>query len=78
MIAQTLFILTLLGYALLLHFTLKAMVFKGKWEYLVFFLAAYLPFHTTFLSILFQATNSKLPVTLFQVAKDLVVVGSVL
>jgi hypothetical protein len=44
----------------------------------VFFLAAYLPFHTTFLSILFQATNSKLPVTLFQMAKDLVVVGSVL
>ena len=78
MIAQILFILTLLGYALLLHFTLKAMVFKGKWEYLVFFLAAYLPFHTTFLSILFQATNSKLPVTLFQMAKDLVVVGSVL
>ena len=78
MIAQTLFIVTLLGYALLLHFTLKAMVFKGKWEYLVFFLAAYLPFHTTFLSILFQATNSKLPITFFQVAKDLVVIGSVL
>ena len=78
MIAQTLFILALLGYALLLHFTLKAMVFKGKWEYLVFFLAAYLPFHITFLSILFQATNSKLPITLFQLAKDLVVIGSVL
>ena len=78
MIAQTLFILALLSYALLLHFTLKAMAFKGKWEYLVFFLAAYLPFHSTFLSILFQATNSKLPITLFQLAKDLVVVGSVL
>ncbi len=78
MIAQTLFILTLFGYALLLHFTLKAMAFNGKWEYLVFFLAAYLPFHITFLSIVFQATNSKLPITFFQLAKDLVVVGSVL
>ena len=78
MIAQTLFIVALLGYALLLHFTLKAMVFKGKWEYLVFFLAAYLPFHTTFLSILFQATNSTLPIPLFQLAKDLMVIGSVL
>ncbi len=77
MIAQILFILALLGYALLLHFTLKAMVFKRKWEYLVFFLAAYLPFHTTFLSILFQATNSPLPITLFQLAKDLMVILSV-
>jgi hypothetical protein len=78
LIAQTLFILALLGYALLLHFTLKAMVFKRRWEYLVFFLAAYLPFHTTFLSILFQATNSPLPITLFQLAKDLMVILSVL
>lgn len=78
MIAQTLFIVALLSYALLLHFTLKAMVFKGKWEYLVFFLAAYLPFHTTFLSILFQATNSPLPIPLFQLAKDLMVILSVL
>lgn len=54
------------------------MAFKGKWEYVVFFLAAYLPFHITFLSVLFQATNSKLPITLFQMTKDLVVVGSVL
>jgi hypothetical protein len=77
LIAQILFILALLGYALLLHFTLKAMVFKRKWEYLVFFLAAYLPFHTTFLSILFQATNSPLPITLFQLAKDLMVILSV-
>lgn len=78
MIAQILFILALLGYAPLLYFTLKAMVFKGKWEYLVFFLAAYLPFHITFLSIVFQATNSSLPVTLFQLAKDLVVILSLL
>lgn len=78
MIAQILFILALLGYAPLLYFTLKAMVFKGKWEYVVFFLAAYLPFHITFLSIVFQATGSVLPVTFFQLAKDLMVILSVL
>jgi len=78
LIAQILFILALLGYAPLLYYTLKAMVFKGKWEYVVFFLAAYLPFHITFLSIVFQATGSALPVTFFQLAKDLMVILSVL
>ena len=78
MIAQILFILALLGYAPLLYYTLKAMVFKGKWEYVVFFLAAYLPFHITFLSIVFQATGSAIPVTFFQLAKDLMVILSVL
>lgn len=78
MIAQILFIIALLAYVPLLYFTLKAMVFKGKWEYVVFFLAAYLPFHITFLSIVFQATGSVLPVTFFQLAKDLMVILSVL
>jgi hypothetical protein len=78
LIAQILFILALLGYAPLLYYTLKAMVFKGKWEYVVFFLAAYLPFHITFLSIVFQATGSAIPVTFFQLAKDLMVILSVL
>ena len=77
MIAQILFVFALLGYAVLLYYTLKAMVFKGKWEYVVYFLAAYLPFHITFLSIVFQATNSTIPVTLFQLAKDLMVIVSV-
>lgn len=78
LIALILFILALLGYVPLLYFTLKAIAFKGKWEYAVFFLAAYLPFHITFLSIVFQATNSTLAVTFFQLAKDLVVILSVL
>jgi len=78
LIAQILFVLALMGYAPLLYYTLKSMVFKGKWEYVVFFLAAYLPFHITFLSIVFQATGSALPVTFFQLAKDLMVILSVL
>ena len=78
MIDHLLFILALLGYAPLLYFMLKALFFKGKWEYLVFFLAAYLPFHITILSIVFQATNSALSVTIFQLAKDLIVILSVI
>ncbi|WP_283773966.1 O-antigen ligase family protein [Aquiflexum sp. TKW24L] len=78
MIAQILFIFALLGYAILLYYTLKAMAFKGKWEYVVYFLAAYLPFHITFLSLVFQATESTLPVTLVQLAKDLMVIFAVL
>ncbi|MCH6199816.1 O-antigen ligase family protein [Aquiflexum sp. LQ15W] len=57
---------------------MKAIIFKVKWEYMVFFLAAYLPFHTTFLSIVLQSTESTFPVKFFQLAKDLIVLLSVL
>lgn len=64
----------LLGFVPLLYLTLKAMIFKGKWEYVVYFLLAYLPFHITVLSITYQATFSAVPVTFFQLTKDFLVI----
>jgi hypothetical protein len=54
--------------------TLKAMIFKGKWEYVVFFLLAYLPFHISVLSIVYQVSYSSIPVTFFQLTKDILVI----
>lgn len=78
MIAYLLFIVVILGMVPLLYYTLRAMVFKGKWEYIVYFLLAYLPFHITALSIVYQATYSPLPVVFLQVAKDLLVILAVM
>lgn len=74
MIENLLFLFVLLGFVPLLYLTLKAMIFKGKWEYVVFFLLAYLPFHITVLSITYQATFSAVPVTFFQLTKDFLVI----
>jgi hypothetical protein len=74
LIEYLLFIVVLLGFVPLLYLTLQAVVFQGKWEYVVFFLLAYLPFHISVLSIVYQATNSAIPVTFFQLTKDFLVI----
>ena len=78
MIEYILLIVVLLGFVPLLYLTLKAMVFQGKWEYVVFYLLAYLPFHISVLSIVYQATFSPVIVSFFQLTKDLLVILSFL
>lgn len=53
--------------------TVQQMVFNGKWTYFIFFLAAFLPFYITSLSLAFLATRSPLLVSLFQVSKEIIV-----
>lgn len=53
--------------------TVQQMVFKGKWTYFIFFLAAFLPFYITSLSVVFLVTGSPLLVSLFQISKELIV-----
>ncbi|MEP0713336.1 O-antigen ligase domain-containing protein [Algoriphagus sp.] len=53
--------------------TLQEMIFKGKWTYFIFFLAAFLPFYITTLSVTFLATGSAAIVSLFQISKELIV-----
>lgn len=74
MIEYLLFVFVLLGFVPLLYLTLQAMIFKGKWEYVVYFLLAYLPFHISVLSIVYQVSYSSIPVTFFQLTKDLLVI----
>jgi hypothetical protein len=56
--------------------TVQQMVFKGKWSYFIFFLAAFLPFYITTLSVAFLATKSPLLVSLFQISKEVIVLIS--
>ena len=56
--------------------TVQQMVFKGKWTYFIFFLAAYLPFYITSLSVVFLATGSPLLVSFFQMSKEIIVLIS--
>ncbi|MHA7130738.1 O-antigen ligase family protein [Algoriphagus namhaensis] len=48
----------------------QEMVFKGRWAYFIFFLAAYLPFYITSLSVIHLASRSPDLVTVFQVIKE--------
>ncbi len=48
----------------------QEMVFKGKWTYFIFFLAAYLPFYITSLSVIHLASRSPDLVSIFQVIKE--------
>ncbi len=57
---------------------LQEMTFKGKWSWFVFFLAAYLPFYITSLSIIFLATRSPEVVAIFQMLKEVVVLVALL
>lgn len=59
--------------------TVQQMVLKGKWTYFIFFLAAFLPFYITSLSVVFLVTRAPILVSFFQVSKELIVLlaGSV-
>lgn len=57
---------------------LQEMIFKGKWSYFIFFLAAFLPFYITSLSVIFLATRSPEVVGIFQVLKEVVVFFAIL
>lgn len=56
----------------------QEMIFKGKWSHFIFFLAAFLPFYITSLSVVYLATRSPELVSLFQILKELVVLISLL
>jgi hypothetical protein len=57
---------------------LQEMFFKGKWTWFIFFLAAYLPFYITSLSVIYLATRSPEVVGIFQVLKEATVLGAIL
>ncbi|MFC5626618.1 O-antigen ligase family protein [Algoriphagus winogradskyi] len=67
------FILIALAVAAGSLWTLQEMIFKGKWTYFIFFLAAFLPFYITTLSVAFLVTRSPMIVSLFQVSKEIIV-----
>ena len=74
MISTVLFLLVLAGVVPLFLVTLKNVVFKGKWEHVIFFMCLYLPVYITVLSISYQTTGSTLVVAVFQYLKEIVLV----
>jgi hypothetical protein len=54
--------------------TLQEVLTKGRWTYFIYFLAAYLPFYITSLSLAYLVTDSIVVVKTFQVLKEIVVV----
>lgn len=57
---------------------LQEMIFKGKWTHFIFFLAAYLPFYITGLSVVYIATQSTEILSIFQILKEVVVLVAIL
>ncbi|MBA4300752.1 MAG: hypothetical protein C0433_11715 [Cyclobacterium sp.] len=72
------FILIAIGVGAGFLWTLQEMIFKGKWSYFIFFLAAFLPFYITSLSVIFLATRSPEILGIFQILKEVVVLISIL
>ena len=67
-----LFLLVTLYVMGLTFYVFDKIAFKGQWEYVIFFMCLYLPFYTTFLSIVYQATGSPIAVAVFQYLKEVV------
>src|SRR5690606_11921402 len=65
-----LFLLVTLYVMGLTFYVFDKIAFKGQWEYVIFFMCLYLPFYTTFLSIVYQATGSPIAVAVFQYLKE--------
>src|SRR5690606_24344996 len=66
-----LFLLVTLYVVGLTFFVFDKVVFKGQWEYVIFFMCLYLPFYTTILGIVYQATDSTVAVAVYQYLKEL-------
>ena len=52
---------------------MQELIIKGNWTYFIYFLAAFLPFYITTLSIVYLATQSSALVGVFQILKEMVV-----
>lgn len=72
------FILISLATGLGFLWTTRAIIFDGKWSYFIYFLAAFLPFYITSLSVIFLATRSPEILVIFQSLKEVVVLMAVL
>lgn len=56
----------------LTFYVINQIVFNRKWEYVIFFMCLYLPFYTSILSVVYQATGSSLAVAIFQYLKEII------
>lgn len=67
-----LFIIFFVAVFLLSFITFKNILFKGKWEYVIFFAVLFFPFYITLVSTVYSTTRSTLVLSGFQYIKELV------
>lgn len=67
------FLLIVLGIGVGLVWTAQQIIFKGKWSYFIYFLAAFLPIYITSLSLIFLVTRSAEILSVFQIIKEVII-----
>jgi hypothetical protein len=72
------FLLIALSVGGLFLWVVQEIILKGNWSRFIFFLAVFLPFYITSLSVIYLATGSPFLVSIFQILKELVVLIAVL
>ncbi|WP_236252717.1 O-antigen ligase domain-containing protein [Echinicola sp. 20G] len=73
-----LFIAVILYVVPLISITVDKIVFKGKWEWVIYFMMLYLPVYTTILSVVYQTTSSVFITSIFQYLKEFVLLLTML
>ncbi|GGZ19764.1 hypothetical protein GCM10007049_10380 [Echinicola pacifica] len=66
-----LFIIIIIYVLAITSISLDKIIFKGKWEWVIFFMIMYLPIYITVLSVVYQATGSAFMVSIFQYLKEM-------
>ncbi|SIS61105.1 O-antigen ligase family protein [Belliella pelovolcani] len=67
-----LFIIFFITVFILCFITFKNIVFRGKWEYVIFFAAMFFPFYITIISTVYSTTKSIVIFSIFQYIKEIV------
>ncbi|SNS41855.1 O-Antigen ligase [Belliella buryatensis] len=67
-----LFIIFSVAVFILCFITFKNIVFRGKWEYVIFFTVIFFPFYITIISTVYSTTKSILILSIFQYIKEIV------
>ena len=71
--AVILFLVIVLCIGVGLVWTAQQIIFKGKWSYFIYFLAAFLPIYITSLSLIFLVTRSAEILSVFQIIKEVII-----
>jgi hypothetical protein len=65
--------LLIIAYLVLLWYTLEGALFKKRIDYLLYYLAIFLPVYTIFLCLIYQGTDSEIITKIIQYSKEIVI-----
>ncbi len=73
-----LFIIFFVAVTILSFVTFKNIIFKGNWEYIIFFAVLFFPFYISLVSTVYSSTKSTLVLSGFQYIKEIVMVSALI